>query len=300
MPMNERTTGILVSIIAYTIWGVLPLYWKLLDHVSAGIILSMRIIWAFVFMIILVVIMNRQKKLLTECYRLLRNKRQFIGITLAAIIISLNWLTYIWAVNNDYVIESSLGYYINPLISILFGIIILKETLTRAQIVSVCIAGLGVLYLTVSLGVFPWVSFALAITFAVYGLLKKVVDLDEIFGLTIETFIVTPLALIYVWLSPFQTAPFSWTMALLAGAGITTAVPLLLFAFGTKRIPLSMVGFLQYIAPTIMLLLGVFVFQETFSINHMIAFVLIWTALIIYMRSAQLTYRKSQLKKAHS
>lgn len=300
MPMNARTTGILVSIIAYTIWGVLPLYWKLLDHVSAGIILSMRIIWAFVFMIILVFIMNRQKKLLAECYRLLSHKRQFIGITLAAFIISLNWLTYIWAVNNDYVIESSLGYYINPLISILFGIIILKETLTKAQIVSVGIAGLGVLYLTVSLGVFPWVSFALAITFAVYGLLKKIVDLDEIFGLTIETLIVTPLALIYVWLSPFQTAAFSWTMALLAGAGITTAVPLLLFAFGTKRIPLSMVGFLQYIAPTIMLLLGVFVFQETFSVNHMIAFILIWTALIIYMRSAQVTYRKSQLKKAHS
>ncbi|HLS20876.1 MAG TPA: EamA family transporter RarD [Bacillota bacterium] len=297
--MSERTTGIVLATGAYIIWGVLPLYWKLLDHVNASIILSMRIIWAFVFMIILVFMMNNQKKLLAEFARLLKNKRQLIGITAAAFIVSLNWLTYIWAVNNEYVIEASLGYYINPLINVLLGILILKESLTRAQRISVGIAGIGVLYLTLSLGVFPWISFVLAITFALYGLLKKIVDLNEIFGLTIETFIVTPIALIYVILSPFQTEAFSLTFALLAGAGVATAVPLLLFAYGAKRIPLSMIGFLQYFSPTIMLLLGVFVFKEAFSINHLIAFTLIWTALIIYMRSAQLTYRKSRMQKVH-
>jgi len=297
--MNERTTGIVLATGAYFIWGVLPLYWKLLDHVNASIILGMRIIWAFIFMIILVFIMNDQKRLLSEFSRLLKNKRQLIGITAASIIISLNWLTYIWAVNHEYVIEASLGYYINPLINVLLGIVILKESLTRAQVISVGIAGIGVLYLTLSLGVFPWISFVLAITFALYGLLKKIVDLNEIFGLTLETFIVTPIALIYIIFSPFQTEIFSSTFALLAGTGVATAVPLLLFAYGAKRIPLSMIGFLQYFSPTIMLLLGVFAFKETFSINHFIAFTLIWTALFIYMRSAQLTYRKSRMQKVH-
>lgn len=297
--MGERATGIVLASFAYIIWGVLPLYWKLLDHVSAGVILSMRIIWAFIFMIFLVLVMRNQKKLFAEMVRLFHHKRQLIGIIAASFIVSLNWLTYIWAVNNEYVIEASLGYYINPLINVLLGILILQESLTRAQRFAVGLAGLGVFYLTISLGAFPWISFALALTFAIYGLLKKVVDLNEIFGLTIETLIVTPFALIYVWLSSFQVEILSLTSLLLAGAGVATAVPLLLFAFGTRRIPLSMIGFLQYFSPTIMLLLGVFVFKEEFSINHFIAFTLIWTALIIYMRSAHLTYRKSRLQKAH-
>jgi len=298
--MNERTTGIIIAAGSYVMWGILPLYWRLLDHVPAGIILSMRIVWAFVFMIVLVFILKRQKQLIKEISRILKNNRQFLGLLLTAIVISINWLIYIWAVNNEYVIETSLGYYINPLVNVLLGIIILKERLTIAQVISVLLAGVGVFYLTISLGVFPWISLSLAFSFGLYGLLKKIINLDEILGLTIETLIVTPVALFYIILSPLQTKIFSTTTVLFIGAGIVTAIPLLMFAYGARRIPLSMIGFLQYIAPTLMLLLGVFVFKESFSLSHLIAFSMIWTALIIYMRSAQLAYRKSRRQTSYS
>lgn len=294
--MDQRTIGMTTATSAYIIWGFLPAYWKLLDHVDAGVILAGRIIWAFIFMLMIVFILQSQRGLWQEGKRLWQHKKQFIGLIFASLLISLNWLTYIWAVNNHYIIEASLGYYINPLISILLGMIVLRESLTRAQLVSFVLASLGVIYLTVSFGVFPWISFVLALSFALYGLLKKVIDLNEIFGLTIETLIVTPFAIIYVGQVSFSMLDLSMTTFLLIGGGVVTAVPLLLFAFGTRRIPLSMVGILQYIAPTIMLLLGIFAFDETFTVHHLIAFTCIWTALVLYMRSAHLTYEKSRLQ----
>jgi chloramphenicol-sensitive protein RarD len=224
-----------------------------------------------------------------ECRVIIRDKRKLLGITFASIIISLNWLTYIWAVNADHVVQASLGYYINPLFSVLLGIIFLKETLTRRQILSVILAAAGVIYLTISYGVFPWISLALAITFGLYGLLKKTVDIPAMFGLTVETLIVTPLALIYLAFLPEQAFDFHFFFSginlLLMGAGIATAIPLLLFAAGAKTIPLAMVGFLQYFAPTIMLLLGVFLYDEPFTSAHLVAFGLIWIALIVYLAS---------------
>lgn len=191
--------------------------------------------------------------------------------------------------NHHHVIQASLGYYINPLVSVLLGILFLKETLTKRQTISVILAGLGVIYLTISYGVFPWISLLLAITFGVYGLLKKTIDISAMFGLAIETMIVTPLALIYLFTIPKNAFDigtiFTTTNLLLVGAGVVTAVPLLLFASGAKKLPLSLAGFLQYIAPTIMLVLGIFLYHETFSTSHMIAFALIWIALIIYLGS---------------
>ncbi|SFA97185.1 chloramphenicol-sensitive protein RarD [Lentibacillus halodurans] len=290
--MNQETkSGILYAASAYLLWGFLPIYWKLLDDTPPGEILAHRILWSFVLMIVIVLAIQKWKAFIQECKAIIRDKKKFIGITLASIAISLNWLTFIWAVNNDYVIQSSLGYYINPLVSILLGMIVLKETLTRRQLLSFILAGIGVINLTISYGVFPWVSLLLAFTFGIYGLLKKTVDISSIFGLTIETMIVTPIALIYLLAvsdsSIAADVMLSGTGLLLIGAGVATAVPLLLFASGAKQIPLSMVGFLQYIAPTIMLILGVFVYEETFSSAHLMSFVLIWTALIIYMASAQ-------------
>lgn len=288
MSTDQQKLGIVSTISAYILWGFLPIYWKLLDHVTAGEILSMRIIWAFIFMVMIVIMTNYRKDLLKECYVIVKDKRKLFGITAASFVISLNWLTYIWAVNNGHVLQASLGYYINPLISILLGMLILKEKLTLTQLMSFGIAGLGVINLTISFGVFPWISLVLACSFATYGLLKKVVDIGEVFGLTIETLIVTPIALMYIGLTP-QTSYggfFSLTMVLFIGAGVATAVPLLLFAYGARRIPMSMLGFLQYIAPTIMLLLGIFVFKETFSLGHFISFAMIWTALILYMGSS--------------
>ncbi|SFE49662.1 chloramphenicol-sensitive protein RarD [Lentibacillus persicus] len=300
--MNQETkTGILYALGAYFLWGFLPIYWKLLGDIPPDEILAHRILWSFVFMGLIVLAAGKWKPFIHELNSIIRNRKQLAGITLASLVISLNWLIFIWAVNNDHVIQSSLGYYINPLVSILFGMIILNESLTRRQLFSFLLAGIGVINLTVSYGVFPWVSLLLAFSFAIYGLLKKTVRISAMFGLTIETMIVTPAALIYLIFIPDSSlrpeVMFSDSGLLLFGAGVATAVPLLLFAAGAKQIPLSMVGFLQYIAPTIMLILGVFVFGEAFSSAHLLSFALIWAALIIYMASA---YRKNTNKKKKS
>ena len=299
MENKEEKAGILYITAAYILWGFLPIYWKWIDHVPADEILAHRIVWSFVLMICIVFSLRKWKPFVQECKRIFNNKKQLFCITSASIVISLNWLTYIWAVNSDYVIQASLGYYINPLVSILLGMLVLKETLTKRQWVSFAIAGIGMLYLTFSFGVFPWVSLVLAFTFGLYGLLKKMVDMSAMFGLTIETMIVTPVAAIYLFAFPTQTVSvnslFSGTGVLLIGAGIATAIPLLLFASGAKYIPLAMVGFLQYIAPTIMLVLGVFLFKETFSTAHFIAFALIWIALIIYMGSMTKNIKRGQV-----
>jgi len=298
--MNEtiQKEGIIITIVAYLIWGFLPLYWKLVDHVPSSTILLERIVWSFVGMVILLLVLNRFGEFISECKSILSNRKSMIYITLASVTISLNWLTYIWAVNNAYVVQASLGYYINPLINIIVGIIILKEAVSRIQVVSFILAAIGVLYLTVSFGEFPWVSFVLAISFAIYGLLKRTVEIGEMVGLTLETMIVTPVALIMLLAMPNDYSlvhgHLSGTTVLLIGTGIATALPLLLFAYGTKRIPFIMLGFLQYIAPTIMLVIGIFVFDEVFTSAHLVAFSFIWVALIMYM-TASFYYRKKRI-----
>lgn len=232
---------------------------------------------------------------MTECRTLFTDWRTALGIAAASIVISINWVTYIWAVNSDRVLDASLGYYINPLISVLFGFIFLKERFSKLQWIAIVLALTGVGYMTYNFGDVPWAALLLAVSFAIYGLLKKIVNLNAIFGLAIETVIVLPVALIYIihleWVQ-VGAMSLSWTGVLLIGTGLATAIPLLLFAQGAKRIPLSLVGFLQYIAPTIMLLLGVFLFNEPFTSVHAITFTLIWIGLTLY------TYeRVKQLKQ---
>src|SRR5690625_1622634 len=211
-------------------------------------------------------------------------------ITSASIIISLNWLTFIWAVQAGYVIQTSLGYYINPLVSVLLGVLFLKEKLSHAQILSIIIAGGAVIFLTFSYGVFPWISLLLAFTFAIYGLLKKIVHISAVFSLAIETLLITPVALTYLLVIyrsnlGFIQGEMSMNLLLIL-AGAATAIPLLLFGISVQFIPLSMAGILQYIAPTIMLFLGVFLYGEHFTLAHLITFVLIWISLIIFMVSS--------------
>lgn len=289
MKQNDQKAGILYTLVAYLIWGFLPIYWKLVDYISPDQILAHRIVWSFVLMIAILLLAKKGRKFVKEFKIIMKQRKRLIGITLASIIISLNWLTYIWAVNNDHVIQASLGYYINPLISVLLGVIVLKETLNNQQRIAVLIAALGVSILTFSYGVFPWVSLVLAITFALYGLAKKLVDVDEMFGLTIETMMVTPIALIYLFTLPEGTFSSYFndisTLLLLMGTGAATAIPLLLFAYGARRMSLTLLGFLQYIAPTIMLFIGIFLYKETFTTIHLISFICIWIALIVYMSS---------------
>lgn len=296
--------GVLYGLGAYLLWGFLPIYWKLLESASAEVVLAHRIIWSFVFMILFITITKRLKSFIKECKRMLRHKRTILIISAASLIISANWLIFIWAVQAGYVIQTSLGYYINPLMSVLLGVLFLKEKLSPAQIISFLLAGIGVVYLTISYGVFPWISLSLAITFAVYGLLKKIVHLSSTFSLAIETLIVTPVALIYLLSMYGVNLGFvngsAGTNGLLMISGIATAVPLLLFGSSVQFIPLSMVGFLQYIAPTIMLFIGVFLFGEEFTSAHLFTFSLIWISLILYMSTSIQKREKTNIKQEKS
>ena len=293
--MNSEKNGIPAGISAYILWGLLPMYWKLLEHVGAEIVLVHRIIWSFVFMIILIIFTRSWDRFILECKHIFHNRQKLLLISSASIIISLNWLVFIWAVQNNHVVQTSLGYYINPLISILLGVVFLKEKLSPAQIVSCILAGIGVCYLTFSYGLFPWISLVLAVTFALYGLLKKVANVPASFSLAIETMVVTPVALIILLSITGVSLGFTHDAfgdnLLLILSGVATAVPLLLFGSAVLHIPLSMAGFLQYIAPTIMLIIGVFLYGEPFTHAHLITFILIWFSLILYI-SASFTKRK--------
>ncbi|MBM7551913.1 EamA family transporter RarD [Thalassobacillus pellis] len=293
--MDENKLGAIYMAGAYTLWGFLPIYWKLVQEVSALAILGHRIVWSFVFMAIVVFCLRKWSAFKQEVKKTWGNKRSAITITLASIAISINWLTYIWAVNSDHVVEASLGYYINPLVSILLGMIFFKETFSRPQWLAFAFAAAGVGYMTYHFGSIPWVALLLAFSFGIYGLLKKTAGLNAMFGLTIETLIMTPIAAVYLLSLPVSWSAMDWfsmTAILLFGAGAATAIPLLLFAAGANRIPLSMVGFLQYIAPTIMLFIGVFLYHEPFTNVHLLSFILIWSGLAIYTYS-----RVKRLKK---
>ncbi|WP_221568738.1 EamA family transporter RarD [Alkalihalobacillus sp. TS-13] len=287
---KEQVAGIAAGANAYIIWGFLPLYWKLVHHVPSEEVLAHRMIWSSVFMLLVLLILGRMKTFVRELKELKRDRRKLVGIILAAGFITLNWYAYIWAVNNNHIVEASLGYYINPLVSVLMGVIVLKERLCFWQMISFLLALIGVLNLTLHFGSFPWVAMTLALSFGFYGLLKKLTALGALTGLTIETMLITPVALIYISFlgangsSAFKLSDPSTTL-LLAGAGVVTAIPLLLFATGANRTSLSMMGFLQYLAPTISLILGIFLYHETFSKVHLLSFTFIWVALTIFTLS---------------
>ncbi|MFT9599897.1 EamA family transporter RarD [Mesobacillus sp.] len=287
---TEHQAGVLYAAFSYILWGFLPVYWKLLDHVNADEILANRVFWSF-FFIAVILILNRKWGLFTGTLRgLAQNKKQLAALAIASLLISINWFMYIWAVNTDQMIEASLGYYINPLVSVLLGMIFLKERLSLLQYISFLLAAIGVLIMTISYGQFPWIALSLAISFGLYGLAKKLIKVDSAVGLALETLVVMPLAAIYIGylLNQETNSLFAGSLSttlLLVGAGAATAVPLLFFAKGAQRIPLATLGILQYIAPTLTLILGVFVYHETFSTIHLLAFTFIWSALILYSLS---------------
>ncbi|WP_096434986.1 EamA family transporter RarD [Alteribacter populi] len=300
---RDVSLGIVSGIAAYTIWGFLPMYWKLLDHVPSGEVLAHRIIWSLVLMLIVLFSLRKSTSLLDDLRYIRTYPKILAGLFLASLFISINWFSFIWAVTNDRVIEASLGYYINPLVSVLLGVLFLKEKVSYWQKVSFIIALIGVLSLTLSFGTVPVVGLILAFSFAFYGLVKKLTQIGAFTGLTIETFILTPVAIVFLFITHsnmtslfYFESDFS-TFPLLIGAGAVTAVPLLLFGIGARKIPLSMIGFLQYIAPTIMLFLGVFSYGELFSLIHFISFSLIWLALVIYSFSKTSWLRKLEPQK---
>lgn len=281
---------------AYALWGMLPVYWRFLIKVPATEVWGHRVVWCLVFLLVLIVFTGQWDGLKQESKAVFQSPKRTAGVVVAALMLNVNWFTYIWAVMHNHVIETSLGYYINPLVSVLLGIVFLKERLNRLQIAAFGLALLGVLNLTIHFGSFPWIAVSLAISFGLYGLLKKLVNMTAINGLVMETMIVFLPCLFYLGtLQAGGKAAFLghslMVTALLAGAGIVTAVPLLLFAGGTRRLPLAMVGFLQYISPTLTLLLGIFLFRERFSLTHLISFGLIWSGLAVFTLSHRLLKR---------
>ncbi|MGJ7912839.1 EamA family transporter RarD [Neobacillus sp. LXY-1] len=289
--MNSNTKqGVIYAGFSYFLWGLLPIYWKLLHGVNAKEILANRVLWSFIFMLIILLFTKKWGLFIKTWKGFAQNKKQMYALISASFLISINWYTYIWAVNNGHMIETSLGYYINPLVSILLGMIVLKEKLSFYQYISFGLAATGVLIITFSHGQFPWVAIILALSFGLYGLAKKMINVDSSVGLTLETLTVTPIAAIYLIIllfkgnSSFLTAS-AGTNLLLIGAGVATAVPLLYFAKGAQKIPLSLLGFLQYIAPTLTLILGIFMYKEHFSKVQLLSFIFIWTALTIYSLS---------------
>ena len=283
--MKDEKLGIIYGTFAYLMWGILPLYWKLVETVPPWEILAHRILWSFAFMVVFILLIRKWRLFVQELQTLFSQKKKLLGITIATLLLSLNWVTFIWAVNTDRVLDASLGYYINPLINVLFGYLFLKERFSYLQWVAIVLAIIGVSYMTLNAGTTPWAAIILAVTFALYGLIKKVLDLNAINGLAIETLIVAPIAFIYIATLMFNgssSLSFSIEGLVLLGTGAVTAIPLLLFAQGAKRIPLSLIGFLQYIAPTLMFLLGVFLFNEPFTSVHVVTFSFIWVGLILY------------------
>lgn len=284
---NKKAQGIVFAAGSYLLWGILPIYWKLLQEVSSLQLLAHRVVWSLLFLLILMLVAGRLPAFLNEVKTIFRKPQAVLSIVVAAIMLNINWGLYIWAVNDNRIIQTSLGYYISPLISVLLGMFFLRERLSFWQWVAFGLAIIGVIGLTLEAGAFPWVSLTLAVTFGLYGLFKKLNRVGAISGLTLETLFTSIFALSYlVYIDHIGQGAFhlslSPTTLLLLGAGVVSATPLILFGAGARRLPLYAVGFLQYISPTIALILGVLVYHEPFSRAHLLSFLVIWIGLLIF------------------
>ncbi len=298
MKQKSEQQGIFYAILSYVIWGILPIYWHQLDSVPAGQILAHRVIWAFVFMMSLLVVVGKRQLFLSTVKQLFAEKKKFSALTIASFLVVTNWGIYIWAVNNGHILQTSLGYYINPLVSVVLGIIVLKERLTIIQYFSVIIAFLGVLVVSIDSGGVPYISLALAGTFATYGLIKKMIPIDAEIGIAVESMMVFPVALLYLFSSDVNMGSDWKQTVMLVAAGAVTAIPLLFFSKGARLIPLSTLGFVQFIAPTMMLFIGVFVYKETFTMAHLVSFTLIWIGLLIFSLSKTKIFAKNSSNKS--
>ena len=275
--------GVLYALVSYFIWGILPFYWKALQSIGAAELVAHRIVWSLIFLAV-VLAFKRQWSWLIPA---LKEKKNLITFFITGCLLGINWGIYIWSVNAGFIVDASLGYFINPLVSVMLGVIFLKERLRMWQSVAVAIALAGVLYLTVSYGSLPWIALGLAFTFGIYGLLKKTTKMDALNGQFLEMTVLFLPSLAFVIYLESQGVGAShhaslFTLMLLACSGALTAIPLILFSTAAQKIPLSMIGIMFYITPTMQFLIGVLVFDEPFTQARMIGFSLVWVALLIY------------------
>jgi chloramphenicol-sensitive protein RarD len=275
-----RSLGLLYGVSAYTLWGLFPIYWPLLKPANPLEIVSHRAVWTLVFCFIILALTKTLKSTLS----LLKRPKIVAGLFLGSILISINWIIYIYAANNEHVVEASLGYYINPIVVIATGVIVLKEKMRPLQWLAVGIATLGVAVLTIDYGRLPWIALGLALSWGSYGLVKKQLGLGALEGLSIETLLSSGFYLAYlIWLGNSGDGHFTYSLTLtllLIGGGAVTAIPLLLFNGSTNRLPLTLIGLLQYITPTIQFCIGVWYYKEDMSTARWVGFLIIWVALM--------------------
>lgn len=292
--------GVLAAFGCYSLWGILPIFWKWIQTVPALEILCHRIVWSFVALVVLLL----WKKHWNWVENAKKNPKVLISSIVCAGLISVNWYTYIWAVNAGFIVETSLGYFINPLVTILLGMVFLKERLRQGQWMAIGVATLGVLYLTFSYGAFPWIGLTLAFSFGFYGLLRKTGALGALEGLTVETVVLLIPGLLYLMSQEIEGIGSFGHVSLLdnillIGAGLVTVVPMLLFAHAARQVTMATLGVLQYSAPTIQFCIGVFMYHEPFNNDRLIGFSAIWVALAIYTLDSLNQLKKINLSKAN-
>jgi chloramphenicol-sensitive protein RarD len=286
--LKNEQKGTIYAILAFTFWGLVPIYFKLVSHVSPFEVLIHRVLWSVVFLTFILLVTKSFNNLVF----ILKDAKKLKILFLSAILVSLNWLTFIWAISNDMIIEASLGYYINPLISVFLGFIFFQEKISKQQGLAIFIAFLAIIYQIYSLGTLPIVSLILAFSFAFYGLARKKVDVESISGLLIETLLVSPFALLYIGYlfttkqSSFAI-PLDMTSWLLIAAGLITIIPLIWFNLAATKISMMKLGFLQYIGPSIAFILAIFIYNEPFNTDKLITFIMIWLALAIFSIKVQ-------------
>jgi len=292
---QDERSALIAGFAAFATWGLIPVYWKLLQTIPAAEILAHRFVWTTVFLIVL---LTWQRRWL-ELRQAAASRSALLYCLASGLALSINWLFFIWAVNVGRVVETSLGYFMTPLVNVLFGAIFLRERLTRWQLISVLLALVGVLNLTLGYGKFPWVAIILCVSFGIYGLLRKKSGTRAIPGLFLETMLLTPFAILYLLQLQRTGAsafgPAHWSLALvLVSTGVVTGLPLVWFGHAARHLRMTTVGFLQYLAPTGSFFLGVFLYHEPFTRAHLVTFTFIWIALAIFTIEAVLRWRSSR------
>jgi chloramphenicol-sensitive protein RarD len=293
--VTTTSKGLTAGALAFAIWGIFPLYFHPLRQISAFQVIAHRVVWSCVF----VLVWTAMRGELSTLRATLVNRSVVWRLAVTATLITISWVVFVWAVMNGHVVESSLGYFINPLVNVLLGVALLSERLTRAQWTAVALAATGVAYLTIVTGSPPWIALTLAFTFGIYGLIRKVAKVESLPGLATETLLLLPFAVAYLlWCESAGTGALGHAgppiAALLIGSGPLTAIALYLFAYGARLLPYSTVGVLQYITPTLQLACGVFAFHERFERTRAIGFALIWAALLLYAGEGLWLSRKQQ------
>lgn len=302
---KQNAAGTWYAILAFGLWGILPTYWKLLQEISPYEIVAHRVLWTCLLTASLLLIQLR----LSQIKNMFKDKSKIRGVIICALLLGVNWLTYVYAVNSGKVLDASMGYYINPLVSVFLGLLILKEKVNFWQKISIVLAFTGVFIIIFQYGKVPWIALTLAFTFGLYGLIKKgsatptaeVSGVDAITGLAMETLFMVPVSLVFIIITFINgqgalVAASVGTILLLISTGLITGIPLMLFAGAVRRIPLSRVGFIQYLTPTCFFLLGRFVYREAFSTAQLVSFIFIWAALALYSLSGTILLRKPHMR----